>query len=427
MIRRSTGQLCLDLSPSNPKEHFKRVYYWQPIHTSMIPMPQLGPVPESIILSSFTLEEFHDCVRTSGSWESKWFCNIYTSVQLGSIVSWLDSKETMCHMESKFEYTDYGWTFNLGGSDVPQPVVTESGWSRIASWSLDGSLSRILFTTPFNLAIWLAQANHIFSTLQITSNQGTYCFVEGIQYSIHFPGTLDGIPRGYLFLCPLENLQTADETQFQHPDLPAYWSLDPSGIEKLSTEEAENLGFPPLEFTMEVHGIPWPEIAYSALRQFHQAKGFDPKSQDVARHLGYPLYQISPKWETRFAYVEEFVDPELPGSSSPRDLEIDEIEIMLQDIDFDETTLQTPDTSNHMNQSTEPAIITAHMNQSTEPATIIAVAVERAQCLESWLDNDSLLAFIELLEKDPGAAEVYVVIEREAVRVKWVRRKLEMM
>ncbi|KAJ6549634.1 hypothetical protein B0H10DRAFT_2128319 [Mycena sp. CBHHK59/15] len=328
MIRRSTGQLCLDLSPSNPKLHFKRAYTWQPIHTSMIPMPQLGPYPEPIILSSFTLEEFYDCVQNFGIWKSKWFCNIYTSVQLNSIVSWRDSKETMCHMESKIECTDFGWTSNLGGSDVPQPVVTESGWSCIASWSLDGSLSRIIYATPFNPAIWLAQANHIFSTLQITSDQGTYSLVERIQYSIHFPGTLDGIPRGYLFLCPLEDLQTADGTQFRHADLVAYWSLNPLGIEKLSTEEAENLGFPPLELTMEVPGHCWPEITYSALRQFHQAKGFDPESQDVARHLGYPLYQISPEWETRFAYVEEFVEPELTESNSPSNSEIDGVQCL---------------------------------------------------------------------------------------------------
>ncbi|KAJ6626730.1 hypothetical protein B0H10DRAFT_1998348 [Mycena sp. CBHHK59/15] len=353
----------------------------------MIPMPQLGPDRESIILSSFTLEEFHDCVQYPRSWEGKWVCNIYTLVQLGSI--------------SKIEYTDSGWTSNLEGSDVPQHVVTESGWSRIASWSLDGSLSRIIYITPFDEPIWLAQANHIFSALQIISDHEDYL-------SYKFAGTLDVIPRGYLFLCPLEDLQTADGTQFRHPDLPAYWSLDPSGIEELSTEEAENLGFPPLEFTMEVDGTSWPETIYSALHQFHEAKGFDPESQDVARHLGYPLYQISP--------IEEFVEPELP----------EKIEIMLQDINFDETTSQTSDTTSaHMIPSAELATSCSHKLDSNRG--VIAIAVEHAQRLESWLDDDSLVAFIELLEKDPGAAEVYMVIEREAVRVKWVQRKLEMM
>ncbi|KAJ6626656.1 hypothetical protein B0H10DRAFT_1688089, partial [Mycena sp. CBHHK59/15] len=71
-----------------------------------------------------------------------------------------------------------------------------------------------------------------------------------------------------------------------------YWSLDPSGIEKLIAEEAEHLGFPSLVFAMEVCGTYWQGTTYSALHQFRQAKGFDPESQDVARRLGYPLYQI---------------------------------------------------------------------------------------------------------------------------------------
>ncbi|KAJ6622209.1 hypothetical protein B0H10DRAFT_1732637, partial [Mycena sp. CBHHK59/15] len=99
-------------------------------------------------------------------------------------------------------------------------------------------------------------------------------------------------PTGYLFLCPFEDLQTADRTGFHYPDLPAYWSLDPSGNEKLSVGEANHLGFPPLVLTMDVFGTSWTEKTYSALCQFHQAKGFDPESQDVAQHLGYPLYQF---------------------------------------------------------------------------------------------------------------------------------------
>jgi hypothetical protein len=37
----------------------------------------------------------------------------------------------------------------------------------------------------------------------------------------------------------------------------------------------------------------WEASVYGGLRQFHQAKGFDLDSQDLARHLGVPLYQLS--------------------------------------------------------------------------------------------------------------------------------------
>jgi hypothetical protein len=44
---------------------------------------------------------------------------------------------------------------------------------------------------------------------------------------------------------------------------------------------------------MKVHLLSWPESVYEGLSRFHAAKGFDPNGQDLARHLGQPLYEIS--------------------------------------------------------------------------------------------------------------------------------------
>jgi hypothetical protein len=44
---------------------------------------------------------------------------------------------------------------------------------------------------------------------------------------------------------------------------------------------------------MEVDGFSWSSSVYDAIRQFHQANGFDPNSQYLARHLGIPLFDIS--------------------------------------------------------------------------------------------------------------------------------------
>ncbi|KAJ7197712.1 hypothetical protein C8J57DRAFT_1029209, partial [Mycena rebaudengoi] len=66
-----------------------------------------------------------------------------------------------------------------------------------------------------------------------------------------------------------------------------YWSLDPSGTERLGSEEAERLGFP--SFTVRMS---WDDLVYAGIREFHEAKGFDPYSQDVAREFGYPLYEV---------------------------------------------------------------------------------------------------------------------------------------
>jgi hypothetical protein len=97
---------------------------------------------------------------------------------------------------------------------------------------------------------------------------------------------------GFLFLCPEANLQTSSSS-FSWPDCPAYWSLDPFGISRLSPEKASQDGFPSIKLITTIHGWFWDSSVYAGLRHFHQVKGFDPDTQDIARHLRYPLYQLS--------------------------------------------------------------------------------------------------------------------------------------
>ncbi|KAJ7486418.1 hypothetical protein B0H11DRAFT_1621890, partial [Mycena galericulata] len=98
-------------------------------------------------------------------------------------------------------------------------------------------------------------------------------------------------PAGYLFVCPVDGFQTGPTT-FRWPGCPAYWSLDPSGAERLSADEAERLGFPSIKIATDVTVNSWDSSVYTGLRKFQQGKGFDPDSQDIARHLGYPLYRL---------------------------------------------------------------------------------------------------------------------------------------
>jgi hypothetical protein len=115
-------------------------------------------------------------------------------------------------------------------------------------------------------------------------------------------------PHGYLFVCPEKDLQTGPSS-FRWPDCPAYWSLDPLGAERLRPEEATELGFPSIDLSTHIGTASWDAEVYAALRQFHRAKGFDPDSQDVARHLGYPLYLLPSAVDPLFAH----------GKSSPND------------------------------------------------------------------------------------------------------------
>ncbi|KAJ7775386.1 hypothetical protein B0H16DRAFT_43435 [Mycena metata] len=73
-------------------------------------------------------------------------------------------------------------------------------------------------------------------------------------------------------------------------------------------EEAEHLGFPPLQFDTRVIGRYCDASVYAGLRQFHQAKGFDPNSQEVAIHLGQPLFRLSRDVSPPFAHVDDLFD-----------------------------------------------------------------------------------------------------------------------
>jgi hypothetical protein len=127
--------------------------------------------------------------------------------------------------------------------------------------------------------------------------------VDEINFSIQISATTQDKPSGYLFLCPVNDLQ-AGTSSFRWPDFPAYWSLDPAGVERLSTDAAIRLGFPSLWLETTLYGDSWPASVYTGLRQFHQSKGFDPDSQDIARHLGDPLFQLSDEVDPPFARGE---------------------------------------------------------------------------------------------------------------------------
>ncbi|KAJ6518417.1 hypothetical protein DFH09DRAFT_1373442 [Mycena vulgaris] len=119
------------------------------------------------------------------------------------------------------------------------------------------------------------------------------------------------IPPGYLFLCPLRDLPSEIPSHFRLPSCPAYWSLDPSGAERLSTQGVEELGFPGLEFKMEVLASSWDESVYTGIRKFHEAKGYDRYSQDVAQELGCPLYQVLSELDDSVAHIQDLSEDEL--------------------------------------------------------------------------------------------------------------------
>jgi hypothetical protein len=62
------------------------------------------------------------------------------------------------------------------------------------------------------------------------------------------------------------------------------------------------LGFPSISLSTVIHGKSWDDGVYVGFRQFQQAKGFDPDSQDVAWHLDHPIFQLAGEMDIPFAH-----------------------------------------------------------------------------------------------------------------------------
>ncbi|KAJ7843295.1 hypothetical protein B0H13DRAFT_133335 [Mycena leptocephala] len=53
---------------------------------------------------------------------------------------------------------------------------------------------------------------------------------------------------------------------------------------------------------MDIYAFSWDHSVYTGIRQFHQAKGFDPCGQEVALALGCPLLRVSCQQDTLFEH-----------------------------------------------------------------------------------------------------------------------------
>ncbi|KAJ7168824.1 hypothetical protein C8R46DRAFT_240151 [Mycena filopes] len=311
-IRSSSGQLCADFT--NPSLH-DTVYLWESPYDLI---PDLhGPTvfdaknDETLAIHCLSLEQYHAiCGHRLAQGRSSFVYTTATSFTPGTVVSWPmpPASEDLRDVGHEIAFLPdvpcecSGWiVFGEGGVEN----LMENGWMRYEY--------NEAFNTPILLAVgtsqlaecWLAQANYVFSSLHLESNLENYVLVAAVEFTVIVPDQMVDCPPGYLFFCPGEDFQVGTSS-CKWPDNPAYWSLGPSGVERLSVEEATRRGFPPLELTTEVQRRSWDASIYAGLRQFHRAKGFDPKSQDVARHLGLPLFQLSGNVDPPFAHVERY-------------------------------------------------------------------------------------------------------------------------
>ncbi|KAJ7168985.1 hypothetical protein C8R46DRAFT_1218359 [Mycena filopes] len=319
-IRSSTGRLCLD--PVPPHFIIETIGFllskcgvspFNTLGTSSRPVNQHA---DHEVIESLTIEQFHEiCLHSHDLWHPKHIPPTKI-VKLGAVIH--RDHCTDAEIASLVD-VEYQIEWDHGGD------LMEDGWTRypaddIFNTQLSAFLPYLVLSGTrdylADIRAWLGQAHHIFTCRQITSHLEDYVLVTAVAFFLTISDSYTAPPPGYLFLCPSEALKAGPLT-FKWPDCPAYWSLDPSGVDRLSTEEAMRLGFPLMEFRTEVFGRSWDASFYAGLRQFQEAKGFNPDSQDIARHLGYPLYRVSGAMDPPFAHADEIhVEEEVDENDS---------------------------------------------------------------------------------------------------------------
>ncbi|KAJ7201033.1 hypothetical protein GGX14DRAFT_465461 [Mycena pura] len=278
--------VCLTLSNepgSVLASDWGRVYLFGLPRVPKVTMDISDSRQETRVVSQLSLADFHHVCRCEGH-----HCSFRLPpgeyVVLGSIVQEPQTPDApvVALMDCGFlgRVRSQGWNADRG-DDFPRKagVVMGNGWTRFSLTDLtaDGRVKSPrcrcdLYleddSAKANAHAWLAQANHVLSVLGVTQNLGSYALVDEIICYI------------YLELAPEAHLM--------------YWALDPGGTERLPANAAAALGLPTLEFYAKVMGVGWQAYHYNALMHFHRAKGFDPCSQEVARHMEYPLLLAAP-------------------------------------------------------------------------------------------------------------------------------------
>ncbi|KAK7006312.1 hypothetical protein R3P38DRAFT_3037830 [Favolaschia claudopus] len=311
LTRRSTGRLCTDILASEASAY---IYDAQPMLSDFEEIPSMinDSTQQSKIPESLSLTHYHEiCHWYLGRSRFDWLPT-RQAVNFGAILRWpldqsLENATEIASLPSSTDFDfDMRWSW-LGCTIQNISYTMANGWIRISSKNALNKAETQAFSLNWQYEnVWLTQANHIFAQGGITSNLHEYAVLDSVRFWLKIDPSRINPPQGYLFLCPAQHFHRGDPCHsFAWPECPAYWSLDPLGMDRLDEPSAAALGFPNLKFSTATWWRSWDGSVYTGLRQFHEGKGFDAESEEVALHLGQPLYELSAgDLDDEYVYVE---------------------------------------------------------------------------------------------------------------------------
>ncbi|ESK86053.1 hypothetical protein Moror_9389 [Moniliophthora roreri MCA 2997] len=156
---------------------------------------------------------------------------------------------------------------------------------------------------------WLSQSPRVFDAVDVTEQHENFFIVNSPHLKIQSTQrpTASSTSRNckhsmketpltptpiYLFLRPLP--MSVSELVSWMEGQPYFWSLDETGQSPMSEEECARWGIPVLTLSTQgyVWLLSWPVHIYTAIRDWQNARGFDPATSAWAQSKHYPEFEI---------------------------------------------------------------------------------------------------------------------------------------
>ncbi|KAF7340329.1 Reverse transcriptase-RNase H-integrase [Mycena venus] len=337
-IRLSTGKLCLDIGDGVER----CIDIWSSLARHMsAELPSFKLMENELhakLLCALKLNEFHAMVTFASSHNSSGNLPSSTkTITIPSICITDDRGDFQSHQLLTISFPNHlppndiyvgHWNSYLLDNDYVGPwhsgplhdEIMPTGWTRVEY--LDNP-ELLLLWMPVQLhgennvmKWWVSQRNYVckhlqcaigaeedYQPLHLITRIDFVCILDTRLDSFTLQGTfMTNAPQHqvYLFLF-LPQVELLDgQFTIMNPDDSEkyYWAFDPTGLDRLTHEMAEDIGLPTPQFSVKITGWRGNESTLDMIREFHAAKGFDPDSQDVAIAMGYPLVDIKDiqKW-----------------------------------------------------------------------------------------------------------------------------------
>ncbi|KAJ7627225.1 hypothetical protein FB45DRAFT_1060000 [Roridomyces roridus] len=279
-IRSSTGRLCLEFE-SRKMIHPPVWMSASRISNTTACIDWNDPTWETRATEILSLDQFHYiCFRNFARYRIFAVeADKVADIRLGTLLfGWSESIELEDYTEiarlpsAEFEL---GWGLFDTWNVTPHPC--DNGWTRFNSMDVYGQTMTwsVHHTGRDSSCSWMCQANSMFNKLGITSGLEKFVFIYGVAFNIEVasPSTNESPAReGYIFLCPVSHLRPAPGS-VSWPECPYFWSMDPTGVERLSADDAAAHGFPTVELRTQFRSEYWDGTAYEGMRKLHELKG----------------------------------------------------------------------------------------------------------------------------------------------------------